>query len=58
MKLLENIINTEIRLQMQTLDQGLDITPTSHDRNFVKHITNMKSTDGNNRYEHKDLILI
>jgi len=28
-------------LQMQILEQDLGKTPTSHDENFVNHITNM-----------------
>ena len=58
MKLVGKIINNEIRLLMQTFDKGLVLTSTSHDRHFIKHIINMKSTSHNNRSKHMDLILI
>lgn len=43
---------------MQTLVQGLGLPPTSHDKHFIKHITHMKSTSHNNRYDHRNNILI
>lgn len=49
-------IKTKIHLQKH--HEGLDWTSTSHDRHFVKHITNMKSIGLNNRTEHRDIILI
>ena len=36
--------NSETMVHKQTFEQGLDLTPTSHDRNFVKHVTNMHYT--------------
>jgi len=45
-------------IQFQILEQELDSTPTIHDRNFVKHVTNIHSTVLNNIYEHMGLILI
>jgi len=45
-------------MHLQKQGQGLDWTPTSHDRHFVKHVTNMKSIGLNNRSEHRGLILI
>ena len=43
---------------MQILEKILDMTPTSHDRHFIKHVTNMYSTGHNKIYEHSGLILI
>ena len=33
--------NSGMMIQTQLLEQGLDWTPTNHDRHFVKHIKNM-----------------
>ena len=43
---------------MQLLKQTLDWTSTRHDMNFVKHITNMKSTGITNKSKNMGLILI
>ena len=50
--------NVKKMIQMQILEQILEWTPTSHDKNFVKHVTNMQSTCHKNKFEHRDLILI
>jgi len=41
MNLLEMINNNGTRLLMQSLIQVLEVTPSIHDRDFVKHVTNM-----------------
>jgi len=33
--------NKVMMIKIELLEQGLDWTPTKHDRNFGKHITNM-----------------
>ena len=58
MKFLEMKNNIAIMIQMKILEQGLDCNPTSHEKGFVKHITNMHSTGLNNRSEHRGITLI
>jgi len=58
MKLTEMKNDIEIMIQMEVLEQGLDLTPTSHDRHFVKHVTNMNPIGLNNIFEHSGLKLI
>ena len=33
--------NSGIMIQMKLLEQGLNWTPTNHDKYFIEHITNM-----------------
>ena len=42
----------------QSHQKELIWTPPSHDKNFFKHVTNMKATGVNNKTEHGGLILI
>lgn len=47
----------EMTILKKILVQELDLTPTSHDINFVKHLVSMQPTGVNDISKHRGLIL-
>ena len=58
MMLAKQVKKIEYMFLIKKIDQGIKWNPTSHDRHFVKYVTNMQSTSHNNISEHRGLILI
>jgi len=58
MKLPEMKTNIEKMIHIKILEQGLQWTPTIHDRHLIKHATNMHSIGLNNKPKHRGIKLI
>ena len=51
-------LHNRTMIHLKKNQQGLEWTLTSHDRHFIKQVTNMKAMGLNSRTEHKGLVLI